>query len=769
MAANLDDGGAALAFEAEVNNQAQAEQQQGNLAEIDNCARAQDGRQDLDRRLGKMFTWLETNSGDEDFLNRLEIADLGVTHYKTKKGQQVSFEYQTKDCEFKKIKADDVEEFKKFFDKVKNKTGKSEGKVCSAENLRKYKDALLFGASRKKQRLDQAFLDDMATWFKTYKKYTAKKRAEGKLDENKAAELPIELYRWFCAHFLKTGNIWMLTWIVMQWNCCCRSSNIKAAEFHLLERKADALKITFAKTKADQNGDRVNPKHIFANPHEPGISPIFVLGLYFSISCQDMAADNNQIFPGGNETSEKFNDNIKKVMEEHKAVCEGYGVDIEKILNHSWRKGPATYASSGTTAGPGVVAVSRRADWTLGKVFDTYLKYCNAGDQLCGRILAGLPVDEPKFAALPPHFIGAAASSSDVIEALHLTFGSPLEEGCILHRFPQLKPVLLLCLASMVYHHDWLVAHEDVGAGHVFLQQVPLYRNANLLGRLKKLVTIDEQEGGLRPTGIPPHIKMMQTLQEVQKDVAYLKNELKTEIVAEIHQYLEERMETNGQMSSSAITTLLSTYKDQTIQAVKDAIASGSAANTSPTAPAPAPSPPTGNFRYKADGKDQIWCIPEGFSFESQKTPRKTAWDLWLMGNPAAGIMPYRKMMGRNMPKAAAKQFTLWRSFFRLCEKGLGAADLADPSALEAPSYRNALYRKTTEFLKDRASYIWALPGAHNKNTWGVSYWHSLTKASAIRKNGTAADKGKLEETARNKERPNRRKHAEISEEGGEQ
>ena len=36
--------------------------------------------------------------------------------------------------------------------------------------------------------------------------------------------------------------------------------------------------------------------------------------------------------------------------------------------------------------------------------------------------------------------------------------------------------------------------------------------------------------------------------------------------------------------------------------------------------------------------------------------------------------------------------------------------------------------------------------GAPKMNMWGVTYWHSLVKASAIRQNGTDADKEKLEE-----------------------
>ncbi|EGZ22322.1 hypothetical protein PHYSODRAFT_491802, partial [Phytophthora sojae] len=37
-------------------------------------------------------------------------------------------------------------------------------------------------------------------------------------------------------------------------------------------------------------------------------------------------------------------------------------------------------------------------------VQDRYFRYEAAGDQFLGRVVAGLPVNDSKFAILPPHF-----------------------------------------------------------------------------------------------------------------------------------------------------------------------------------------------------------------------------------------------------------------------------------------------------------------------------------------------------------------------------
>ena len=69
------------------------------------------------------------------------------------------------------------------------------------------------------------------------------------------------------------------------------------------------------------------------------------------------------------------------------------------------RKGPASYATSGTTVPPPITSVAGRPEWSLGKVLDVYMHFMEPGDHYLGRILSGLDPMKQDFTALPPILI----------------------------------------------------------------------------------------------------------------------------------------------------------------------------------------------------------------------------------------------------------------------------------------------------------------------------------------------------------------------------
>ena len=150
--------------------------------------------------------------------------------------------------------------------------------------------------------------------------------------------------------------------------------------------------------------------------------------------------------------------------------------------SHSIRKGAATYCSSGTTASPASAAVHLRAGWTLGGVQDTYLRYDSAGDMHVGRTVCGLPVNKTNFAMLPPHFVEV----NDLIEnTLSQAFPS----------YPaNLKYVLEHCLASLVYHEEYL--RQTLHPNHILLNSY-LFRSNTAMNQLKEFVVCGlPEEGG---------------------------------------------------------------------------------------------------------------------------------------------------------------------------------------------------------------------------------------------------------------------------------
>jgi hypothetical protein len=87
-----------------------------------------------------------------------------------------------------------------------------------------------------------------------------------------------------------------------------------------------------------------------------------------------------------------------------KEEVERLGVNTKDIDVHSIRKGAATYCCEGTTAAPHIAVICNRAGWTMGKVKDTFIQYAYARDQHVGRVVAGLPVLDAKYACSPPYF-----------------------------------------------------------------------------------------------------------------------------------------------------------------------------------------------------------------------------------------------------------------------------------------------------------------------------------------------------------------------------
>ena len=58
----------------------------------------------------------------------------------------------------------------------------------------------------------------------------------------------------------------------------------------------DALTVAFAHQKNNQQGDRPrDPRHIYANPLNPSICPILLLGIYWLVTGFD---DTGRLFPG---------------------------------------------------------------------------------------------------------------------------------------------------------------------------------------------------------------------------------------------------------------------------------------------------------------------------------------------------------------------------------------------------------------------------------------------------------------------------------------
>ncbi len=176
------------------------------------------------------------------------------------------------------------------------------------------------------------------------------------------------------------------------------------------------------------------------------------------------------------------------------------GIDPNDLGTHSFRKGAATYCSSGSTAGPSSSAIHLRAGWAMGGVQDTYIRYEAAGDMYVGRVVAGLPVDKPEFDTIGPRFVDSAGDI--VMRYIRIVFpGMPLNLFCIAEQ----------ALASLVYHSSFILA--TLPQGHPATQSL-LFRDITILQTLEPLVvcSLNNTDICMPATGIPPHTYLLREL-----------------------------------------------------------------------------------------------------------------------------------------------------------------------------------------------------------------------------------------------------------------
>ena len=209
------------------------------------------------------------------------------------------------------------------------------------------------------------------------------------------------------------------------------------------------------------------------------------------------------------------------------------GIAYDEISTHSYRKGSASNAASGSTQGPPIIAICLRAGWKLGGVLNTYLCLENAGDQFVGRVAAGLPLLSNEFGVLPPSFprslyekdLGPPSENdSEEVKAIRRTralidtalvgmFGRPYYYG------QSFAVVLRYCLASLCFHKKWLSALPKEHQWHTTWLAMNPHEWEYLhctVGDLK----YDGDNKECRATGIPPYTILARRLLQVEKSLS---------------------------------------------------------------------------------------------------------------------------------------------------------------------------------------------------------------------------------------------------------
>ena len=308
--------------------------------------------------------------------------------------------------------------------------------------------------------------------------------------------MPHALYVWLCDYFLRKGDTFAWVYLLLAWNTMSRTASVAGIALAHFTVQQDALGIYLPKTKNNQDGTTPRgPWHIFANPHDPRQCPITALGVALLLGT---LRTQDKLFGGGNQ-ERRFARALQGALASTggKAMMADFGLAAGSITPHSIRKGAASYASSASTHGPSFPAIALRADWALGDVPARYFKYVAAMDRYLGRVLVGLDVNSPSFAALPPHFVPQA-----------------VRPAVLFRCFPSFKTrpapligLLRFVLPSFLVHADALASR--LPARHPLHGSV-LLADAGLRQALAvHVVNAGAMSPHLQGTGIPPHVLLL--------------------------------------------------------------------------------------------------------------------------------------------------------------------------------------------------------------------------------------------------------------------
>lgn len=136
----------------------------------------------------------------------------------------------------------------------------------------------------------------------------------------------------------RLGSLYPHLFITMSWNLFARSHSVAALMYVHFEWHEDSLVVTVPTHKSDQEGARVYPIHVYANPLMPELCPILSLAIYVFCMAFHREDESNEwkIF-SGSHCEGKFSNWLRESLEND---LQGLIAEIgapEEIGTHSFR------------------------------------------------------------------------------------------------------------------------------------------------------------------------------------------------------------------------------------------------------------------------------------------------------------------------------------------------------------------------------------------------------------------------------------------------
>lgn len=405
----------------------------------------------------------------------------------------------------------DVEVFKKFIHlhcRKKRKDGSvvlnpetRQPMLNAFETISDFRKALFNLFVECRTTMPPQFAEDIKRFFIGLRRRDAGEKAKGyrKNTEGKAP-IPFSVYVKLMETFYSQGKFFEAAYASLTWNLICRTDNTASITLKHLGSDGDAITVLFNVSKTNQEGDEFEQKRrLYGIGRDYRLCVAFALGCYF-MTCPELGGNENlQLFPGSAGSQKKrFSESLAETLKSDPmaSFLAANGLQPSDLGAHSFRKGGATYVTSGCTGGPSIVAVCSRAGWALGNVLDRYLKFDLSGDAFVGRILAGYPLNLASFADLPPHV------GNMPVEDLQIFFPAMV-------RNMEIGGVCNFCYASL--KHYWPVVQTlPASVGKTLMLKFSVYQPQWQNAAWSVVCGPETEQSEKKATGIPPNVHVLQ-------------------------------------------------------------------------------------------------------------------------------------------------------------------------------------------------------------------------------------------------------------------
>ena len=688
-------------------------------------------RKDHCNRLDKMIKWVEEQVAQGKFT----ISDpLTCALTEEQKSDKLNYHNSERDFVYEILPAMLVQA---YISTHKNKPTSTIQKPehYGYDTLRKYADAVLYGATRSKKLLSVEYKQSMKVFLDSLEKECVAAKKRGEVVNEEADPIRFPLYRLICDYAIHIGDAFLWAYTTLLWNCMARPINIDDISMQNFTLGQDSVVVQFDETKTDKKGKKCAPKNCYAHPLDHVVCLNTAMATYLMVIDNEWDGDKSSLFilPGASKGtgSKRYNDKFDELQKRLREKLAEF-VRPDHFGPYGFRKGAATHAATSTTAPPSPVSIMLRGEWSLGEVLDVYWRFSEGGDMYLGRVLAGLSPNLPTFDTLPPHFL-VGCENPDVKTALNICFPKIMAKANGNDSLLHVRGLLLRYLASLVYHSDKLMQSP-------FKDKIALFFDKQHLSRLKALITVGISNIIVGATGIPPqveHGKQLARIEDMLKEEKLARQTFKNDLFNTIIDAINEKAASAGQITSTVLENMFQRHQQNLNELLTERLGASQTQQTSN--PTQASSGNTvmmtrgGYPVYSYQGK-MDWDVPSDWTVP--KSNLKNAFILWFFGvsnETGVIIRPFRHL--KVVPVKEWRKFKVeFIPIMKLMEEGV------DTQSITMDTYLNE-YEKGVKCVESQVSFIKKCKKA---STWTVATWSSRIKRSSILKNGTDEDKEKV-------------------------